>query len=130
MSKDLQNEEFPDEIPNAFSYEMNLLQFQEESFWSSLSKEEQLSAFNCVIRRLHRGEIEEERSYRGILYDLFEFGYESYIRAQSAGFISIHNSIMNRNQQAEQLKRFAKSLGIENEKIEESVNRFLRGNRI
>ncbi len=130
MSKDFQNEEFLDKIPNAFSYEMDLIQFQEESFWSSLSKEEQLSAFNCVIRRLSQGEIEEERSYRGILYDLFGFGYESYIRAQSAGFLNIHNSIMNRNQQAEQLKRFAKSLGIEDEKIEESVNQFLRGNRI
>lgn len=124
MSKDLQNEEFP----NTFNYEIELLQFQEESFWSSLSKEEQLSAFNCVIRRLHQGEIEEERSYRGILYDLFEFGYESYIRAQSAGFLNIHNSIVNRNQKVEQLKKFAKCLGIvEDEKIEESINQFLRG---
>lgn len=124
MNKDLQNEEFP----NTFNYEIELLQFQEESFWSSLSKEEQLSAFNCVIRRLHQGEIEEERSYRGILYDLFEFGYESYIRAQSAGFLNIHNSIVNRNQKVEQLKKFAKCLGIvEDEKIEESINQFLRG---
>lgn len=89
------------------------IKIEEESYWNSLSKEDQLSAFNCICRRLSKGKLEESRSYRGILYDIFGFGVDSYIRAQAAGFIDIHNSIMTADQEAQTMKSFAKYLGVE-----------------
>jgi hypothetical protein len=65
----------------------------EEKVWNSLSKEQQLDVFCAVIRRLKEAEHDEQKSYRGVLYDKFGFDMDSYIRAQEAGFMEIHNSI-------------------------------------
>lgn len=69
------------------------LKREEEEFWATLSPEQQLLVFCAVVRRLNKGELQEQRSYRGILYDVFGFGPESYARAQHAGFLALHNSI-------------------------------------
>lgn len=69
----------------------------QEKYWNSLTKEQQLDVFCCVVRRLCRAELKEQRSYRGTLYDVFEFGPESYALAQNAGFIELHNSIITDN---------------------------------
>lgn len=82
------------EFAEAFNSAMKKIEEDQEKFWSSLSKEDQIKAFCCVSRRLFEGEIKNPRSYRGILYDIFGFGPESYAQAQCAGFLAIHNSIM------------------------------------
>ena len=84
-----------EEIADTFNSRMKQLEEDQEKFWSSLSKEDQLKVFCCVIRRLFDGEIKNPRSYRGVLYDVFGFGPEAYAQAQCAGFLAIHNSIMN-----------------------------------
>lgn len=71
----------------------NNLRKEEEDFWNSMSKEDQLKAFCAVIRRLHKGEIVDGRSYRGVLYGTFGFTEEAYMRAQFAGFLDIHNAL-------------------------------------
>jgi hypothetical protein len=68
-----------------------------EARWESLPKEEQLQVFCAVSRRLLQGEIQDERSYRGVLYDVFCFGPEAYGAAYDAGFFEIHNSIYRRD---------------------------------
>lgn len=83
------------EIADTFKARMKQLEEDQEKFWSSLSKEEQLKVFCCVVRRIYEGEVVNPRSYRGVLYDVFEFGPEAYAQAQCAGFLSLHNSIMN-----------------------------------
>lgn len=83
------------EIADTFKARMNQLEEDQEKFWSSLSKEEQLKVFCCVVRRIYEGEVVNPRTYRGVLYDVFEFGPEAYAQAQCAGFLSLHNSIMN-----------------------------------
>jgi hypothetical protein len=82
------------EFSEAFNSAMKKIEEDQEKFWSSLSKEDQIKAFCCVSRRLFEGEIKNPRSYRGILYDIFGFGPEAYAQAQCAGFLAIHNSIM------------------------------------
>ena len=82
------------EFAEAFNSAMGLIEKDQEKFWSSLSKEDQLKVFCCVICRLFDGEIKNPRSYRGVLYDVFGFGPEAYAQAQCAGFLAIHNSIM------------------------------------
>ena len=80
---------------NSFKEAMDRIEEDQEKFWSSLSKEDQLKAFCCVVRRIYEGEVVNPRTYRGVLYDVFEFGPEAYAQAQCAGFLSLHNSIMN-----------------------------------
>ena len=82
-----------DELCPAFQEKMEQEEKLSEDFWQSLSKEQQLQAFCAVMRRLYKGEIEENRTYRGMLYDVFGFGPESYATAQMSGFLTIHNCI-------------------------------------
>jgi hypothetical protein len=63
------------------------------SYYSGLEPEEQLWAFCAVVEKLCKGELDERRSYRGILYDIFGWGPEAYATAQHAGFLGLHNSI-------------------------------------
>lgn len=78
---------------NEWEIRMQEIEDEQESFWNSLSKEDQLKAFCAVVRRIHEGDVELNGSYRYVLYDVFEFGPESYVRAQYAGYLDIHNLI-------------------------------------
>jgi hypothetical protein len=113
-----------DEISDSFNQAMKALESVQEAFWNSLSKNEQLKAFCAVVRRIHRGEIEEGRSYRGVLYDTFGFGPESYAQAQMAGYLTLHNSIFDMDQERDLLKAFAAHLGVQDS--EQAVHNFYK----
>lgn len=81
------------EISKVFNEAMAEIKDDQERFWNSLSKEDQLKAFCAVSRRICEGEIEKKGSYRYVLYNVFGFGPESYVQAQDAGYLAIHNSI-------------------------------------
>lgn len=72
---------------------------EQEHFWESLTKEQQLKVFCAVVRRIYQGEIADKGSYRHVLYDVFGFGPESYVQAQAARYLEIHNSIIVSNEQ-------------------------------
>jgi hypothetical protein len=65
------------------------------SYFSGLEPEEQLMAFCAIVEKLCEGELEQGRSYRGILYENFGWGPEAYAAAQCAGFLGLHNAIYN-----------------------------------
>jgi hypothetical protein len=65
-------------------------------FWNSLTQDQQLLAFCEVVSRLVQGELVDKKSYRGVLYDTFEFGLDSYVTAQISGFLELHNSIVRK----------------------------------
>lgn len=109
----------------AFNDAMNGIKNEEEDYWKSLTIDQQMAVFNCVIRRLYEGEIAEQRSYRGVLYDVFGFGLESYARAQMAGFLAIHNAIHTIDEEVDQLTAFAKYLGVT--VSEQQMDEFLLG---
>ena len=77
------------EITKAFDSYQNVCR----SFYSGLEPEEQLMAFCAIVEKLCQGELDENRSYRGILYETFGWGPEAYSAAQHAGFLGLHNSI-------------------------------------
>lgn len=92
---------------------------QIDSFWNSLSEDNKLKAFCSVVKRIYEGEIEGDRSYRGVLYDVFNFGPEAYAPAQYCGYLEIHNSILNRPAKIfylEKIKENLINLNIEEEK--------------
>lgn len=113
-----------DEISDIFNQVMSAIESVQEAFWNSLSKDEQLKAFCAVVRRIHRGEIEEHGSYRYVLYDVFHFGPESYAQAQMAGYLALHNSIFDMDQERDLLKAFAAQLGVEDS--EQAVHNFYK----
>ena len=82
-----------EETSNAFMNAMNKIKDEQEAYWDSLTKEEQLKAFCAVARRIHKGEVELRGSYRYVLYNVFGFGPEAYAQAQLAGYLDIHNAI-------------------------------------
>jgi hypothetical protein len=66
---------------------------QQEQFWNSFTKQQQLDLFCAVVRRIYQAEIVERRSYRGTLYDVFGFDADAYGLAMEAGYVTLHNSI-------------------------------------
>jgi len=66
-------------------------------WWNELSDEQQQKAFCAVIQRIHQGDLKEERSYRGVLYNTFGFGPDMYGLAQDCGYLAIHNAIADGN---------------------------------
>lgn len=66
---------------------------ERKDFWNSLTEDQQLLAFCEVVSRLVQGELVDKKSYRGVLYDTFEFGMQSYVQAQISGFLTLHNAI-------------------------------------
>jgi hypothetical protein len=109
---------------NLFMQAMDEIKEDEEKYWNSLSKEQQLCCFNSVIRRIHKGDVELQGSYRYVLYQVFGFGPEAYARAQMAGYLDIHNMITTPEQERKLLTEFAKHMGHNNEEIEEKIHSF------
>jgi hypothetical protein len=112
------------ELSEVFNKAMKAIEEEEEAWWENLSEEEQLKALCCVSRRIYKGEIEDGRSYRGVLYDTFGFGPEAYGRAQLAGYLSIHNAIFTAREEEENLRKFCEINGIEN--ADEAISKYIQ----
>lgn len=82
-----------DKTSEVFDQVIKEFEDKSEQYWNSLTKEQQLDAFCAVSRRIYRGEIEQQGSYRYVLYQIFGFDESSYLQAQCAGYLAIHNSI-------------------------------------
>ena len=84
-------------------YEKHALEYEKEcdDYWKNLSYDDQLKAFYSVVKRIHKGEIEDGGSYRWVLYDVFGFGPDAYGIGMECGYMVLHNSIMSKDEQAE-----------------------------
>ena len=83
-----------DDLAETFNDHINRLKNKQEEYWNSLTKEQQLDAFCAVVRRICQGELDDNGTYRYVLYDIFKFGPESYGSAQMAGYLDLHNQIL------------------------------------
>ena len=99
-----------DEISKQFNSIMDEIRDEREQYWNSLSKDDQLKCFCAVVERIVQAE-NEGHSYRGILYTIFGFGTEAYVRAQLAGFLELHNNIYNKEYEQKLLESFALHCG-------------------
>ena len=66
-----------------------------DEYWDSLDYEDKLAAFYSVVKRIYKGEIQDKRSYRGVLYDVFDFGPEAYAIGMDCGYMYLHNAIFD-----------------------------------
>lgn len=83
------------EFSDIFNAAMKALEEDQEKFWNGLSKEDQLKAFCAVSRRIFDGELKQKGTYRYVLYQVFGFGPEAYAQAQEAGYLALHNAIVD-----------------------------------
>jgi hypothetical protein len=80
-------------VMHDFTEVMEAIRQDREQFWASLSKDQQLKAFCAVVERLAEAELDEQLTYRGVLYEKFGFGPDAYVRSQMSGLLRLHNSI-------------------------------------
>lgn len=88
----------------------------EEAAWNALSKEQQLDIFCAVVRRIHQGELVDKGSYRHVLYGTFGFGPEAYMQAQFAGYLDVHNAIVDSDHDFRTLEAFCNKYNVEDAK--------------
>jgi hypothetical protein len=114
-----------EEMSQTFNDAFLELEKEQEAFWNGLSEDEQLSAFCAISRRLFDGEIENRRSYRGILYDVMGFGPGAYVPAQVAGFLELHNSIFTKDQLVELITNFVNEqhLSVSDDQISDFIRK-------
>lgn len=68
---------------------------ENDSWWESLSVKEREDAFYAVIKRVCKAEIEDRRTYRGALYDVFDFGLDMWGVGMDCGYLNLHNTIFD-----------------------------------
>lgn len=72
-----------------------------DEYWDNLEYKDQLKAFYSVVKRITKGELKDNGSYRYILYDIFGFGPEAYAIGMECGFFDLHNAIPPTNLKTE-----------------------------
>jgi hypothetical protein len=111
------------DISESYEHAMKEIEKEQEAYWNSLSKEDQLKAFCAVSRRIHQAELIDQGSYRHALYGVFGFGPEAYVRGMDCGYMAIHNAIVDENYDVRLLKVFCAKFKITDS--DEKISQFL-----
>ncbi len=101
-----------EDISESYERAMKEIEQEQEAYWNSLSKDDQLKAFCAVSRRILQAELIDKGSYRHALYGVFGFGPESYTQGMECGYMAIHNAIMDEDHDERLLKAFCTKLEI------------------
>lgn len=102
-----------EELAEMFEESRKINEQNENKFWEGLSYEDKLNAFCYVTRKLSKAELDEQGSYRYVLYDVFKFEPDSYTRGMDSGYMALHNAIFSTEEEYNFLRGFAKHLGHE-----------------
>lgn len=114
------------EISKKFNEATDAYQKEADDLWKSLPYDDRLKLFCAMSKLIVKGEIEEKRSYRGVLYDTFGFGPDAYVPAQCAGYIAIHNAIYDGEYIGETIKDFVENhMDITKDNLQEQIDSFI-----
>lgn len=113
------------EMSETYNKSMKQWEEQQEVYWNSLTKEQQLDAFCAVSRRIYQAELIDQGTYRHALYGVFGFGPEAYAAAQCAGYLDIHNSINDADHDRRLLEKFCEKNNIED--ATKKIDQFIQG---
>lgn len=80
-----------EEIRDMFQETMKDYDADADAAWNELSHDDQLRMFYSVVKRIYDANVNQDRSYRGTLYDVFEFDMSSYVTGMECGFMAISN---------------------------------------
>jgi hypothetical protein len=111
-----------EDISESYERAMKEIEKEQEAYWNSLSKDDQLKAFCAVSRRIQQAELIDQGSYRHALYGVFGFGPESYTQGMECGYMAIHNAIMDEDHDERLLKAFCTKFEISDS--DEKIKKF------
>lgn len=92
--------------------------------YESLDHDEKLKWFCAVVQKIVQAEVDSESTFRHTLYGHFGFKESSYVPANIAGYMSIHNLIFS-GKDMEELESFNSlevNTGNETHRFDRSVN--------
>jgi len=110
-----------------FRKDLDKFEHDSETYWKSLSYDEQLKVFCAVSKRIFEGEIKQNGSYRYVLYNVFNFATDAYAVAQNAGYLAIHNAIFDGQRLREHLKDFCQNhMNITNDNLDLELDNYIK----
>lgn len=68
---------------------------ENDAWWEGLTEQERENAFYAVCKRIHKGDIVINGTYRYVLYDVFGFDPGMYVDGMNCGYMAIHNAIFD-----------------------------------
>jgi hypothetical protein len=77
---------------------------ENDAWWKSLTEKEREDAFYAVCKRIHKGDLVDNGSYRYVLYDTFGFDHGMYVDGMNCGYMAIHNAIFD-GEELQRMKR-------------------------
>ena len=83
-----------------------------QEFFDNLKYEDKLKAFYYIVKNIHDAELNENLTFRGVLYDKFNFDKDSYSIGMDCGFLDLHNSIYTKDDLRENLQSVLNQLKI------------------
>ena len=66
-----------------------------DAWWNGLTEAEREDAFYAVCKRIHKGDLQDNGSYRYVLYQTFGFDHGMYVDGMNCGYMAIHNAIFD-----------------------------------
>jgi hypothetical protein len=87
-----------------------------KEYFNSLKTDNQHMLFFYITNLIYENYFEGNGSYRGLLYDKFNFGPESYSLGMDSGMFSLHNAISTPEENEERFQKLIKHLKLELDK--------------
>ena len=89
-----------------------------QEYFESLETDNQLLLFFHITNQIFENYFKDNSSYRGLLYDKFGFGPESYTIGMDSGMFAIHNAISTPDESEERFNTLVKFLKLDLSKKE------------
>ena len=84
-----------------------------KEYFDSLETDNQLLLFFHITNTIFQNYFKDNGSYRGLIYDKFNFGPEAYSLGMDSGMFTLHNSISTPNENEEKFQKLMKFLDLD-----------------
>ena len=95
LIKKILNKKKLNDISQVFENAYKQREAENDAWWEGLTEQERENAFYAVCKRIHKGDIVDNGTYRYVLYDTFGFDYGMYVDGMNCGYMTIHNTIFD-----------------------------------
>lgn len=116
-SEYLASDEYQQFLEAEVNAELDLKQ-KAKDYFQSLDTDTQLLLFYHITNIIFENYFNDKGSYRGLLYDKFDFGPEAYGLGYSSGMFAIHNAIYTPDELEENLNTLVEHLKLDLSKKE------------
>lgn len=123
-SEYLQSEDYQQFLEAEVNAEKDYKQ-KAKDYFETLDTDTKLLLFYHITNTIYENYFNDKGSYRGLLYDKFDFGPEAYGLGYSSGMFSIHNAIFTPDELEENFNKLVDHLELDLSKKEiDSLKRY------